>query len=122
MSVFLAACGGGTTSPPDAAKDWDAPNIDAPPPGGDGSLMCTVTVHPCCGGPAPACIDQTDAGTCPAGTMYGNCYGPGGPTLGCYMQCIPDPPYCAPAGSTCADQCGGGCGIQTATDWYCVCA
>jgi hypothetical protein len=84
---------------------------------------CAVTVHPCCGGPLPACIPPPDGGSgCPPGTTSGECYGTGGPQLGCYVPCTPAPPYCAPAGSSCPTECHGGCGTETATDWYCVCA
>lgn len=117
--LFVVGCGGSggghvDAHVGDAHVGGDAVDRDAPP-------ACTITVHPCCGGALPLCI-PVDGGACPAGTQLGQCFGNGGPTTGCAMTCTPAPPYCAPAGSSCAQECGGSCGNQTATDWECICA
>jgi hypothetical protein len=106
----------------DGSTDADpADEIDAPLVGGDASADTRLTgddggaglceggglrVHPCCGGAPPPCYEVLDGGVCPPGTSLGTCALTG--ATGCVPPpCEPDPPYCAPPGSSCTTECGG---------------
>jgi hypothetical protein len=132
--LLVAGCAGDD----DAVRDHDAPLFDGPrqdgraadaagdaslPPGGDcrpGELY----VVPCCGGALPQCAEVPDGGMCPVGTELGSCWDPGGggPGYGCVQQCTPPAPYCAPAGTECTDECGGGGYLGADGSCACACA
>src|SRR6185369_18007343 len=88
--------------PADAGgKDADA----SPPPPADGPFACgsqtcspvQYCLHPCCGGPQPACEPMPDSGVCPAGFHTEMCAPFGGGTFGnnCRQDpCVPAPPSC----------------------------
>ena len=106
----------------DAAIDsGDVPCCDS---GGRDTMLSTcpagsLLVYPCCGGAPPPCYEVPDGGMCPEGTELEWC--PIGGGMGCVPPpCEPDPPYCAPAGSTCQDECGGG--YQDGDTCHCLCA
>jgi hypothetical protein len=89
-----------------------------------------VCVLPCCGGPAPPCIDTAKDGTCDAEdepVPADQCNSPCATPTCCIDNCVADPPYCASAADL---MCSGGtsCNIDgcfgTLQDdqLYCECA
>jgi len=110
--------------PGDGIIATDGPRTDAPraDAGAEGCGPGQLHVIPCCGGALPACLDVLDGGMCPLGSELGSCWSAGGgPTYGCVETCTPPPPYCAPAGAICQDECGGG-GYLDGDDCRCACA
>ncbi len=113
-----------------------------PPVRDGGTRPCGATTcganqlceYACCGGAAPPCEPRTDAGTCPAGSAPGPCFGPGGPAFDCTRMCTPPPPHCVDLPAACggrpdcaclrgASVCGGvGCGFVDPSGVHCVCA
>lgn len=125
--VGSVGCGGAINpfgdGGPDAAGD-SQPQPDAQPdnnvPWPCGDTTCNgsdICVHPCCGGVAPICEPEDDAGACPPDfTKGGPCVkGPNGGDCA-PPSCVPPPPYCSPSTT-------GGCFPQTSSrDCYEACA
>ena len=94
------------------------------PCGGD-----QICVLPCCGGPAPPCIDMPRGGCDPEDSEVpaDQCNQPCATPMCCLDNCVADPPYCANESDL---SCNGGtnCSIDscfgTVTDGqlYCECA
>ncbi len=110
-SAATSIADGGTDAllDPDAAKDGATDAAEPPPalaPFACGAQTCGVReycVHPCCGGPAPACEPRDDGGACQPGFHAAACRGM---QDGCQADdCKPEPPHCvaSPAQSGCFD-------------------
>lgn len=91
------------------SESGGAPCGDGDPCAGD-----QICVLPCCGGPAPPCIDMPRGGCDPEDTEVpaDQCNAPCSTPTCCIDNCVADPPYCA---QTADLMCNGGtnCSIDS---------